>query len=586
MKFMRLFIIAIFLMFVVPQIGFPLFVIVIVINIIKESKKVSTRSVNVNNNTSANNSVGNSIILKCVKCDGILQESDEYCGNCGAKIEGDNIKVEEGNSTSNPNKQYMYPSHFDKMYSLKEDEMLIEFLNRELTKANLDKDSKLIPSSVLKRKTIFDIILSALTFISISSIFFHFPLITYIIEALILFILFITTRGYNLTSYLIKQIKSRPSEKISNIVMSTKETLVKNTRLKTYLIGTILAVVLPLIIFINPIIIYEKLDNGYAVRYYLFGLTNYTKVVIPDTHNNKKVVSLRGNAFSNMPFLKEVYLSDNIVEIRGQAFKNAKKLEYVKLPSKLKYLGGSAFYNCTSLKNIEIPNTVTEIGGAVFYNATSLTEIEIPDSVESLGGEAFYNATSLNKITLSKNLKEIRGKTFENCTSLEEIYIPNSVTRIGGSAFSNCTNLKTINIPNSVTEIDGGAFYNAYSLTEIYIPDSVQALGGESFYNATSLKSVRLSQNLTEIRGNTFENCYSLEKITIPDKVTRIGGSAFRNNSSLREVNISRNSKLNEIGSSAFRNCYDLREIYVPYNTYINERAFKDSGTNINFYTR
>ena len=40
-----------------------------------------------------------------------------------------------------------------------------------------------------------------------------------------------------------------------------------------------------------------------------------------------KVVGLRGNTFSNMPFLTEVSLPDSITEIRGQAFKNCRSLE-------------------------------------------------------------------------------------------------------------------------------------------------------------------------------------------------------------------------------------------------------------------
>ena len=40
----------------------------------------------------------------------------------------------------------------NKIYSLEENKMLKEFINRELTKAGIDKYSKLIPSDILKRK--------------------------------------------------------------------------------------------------------------------------------------------------------------------------------------------------------------------------------------------------------------------------------------------------------------------------------------------------------------------------------------------------------------------------------------------------
>ena len=63
------------------------------------------------------------------------------------------------------------PSNFDSMYSLSEDKMLEEFINRELTKAGVDKTSKLIPSDILKRKKILNIIFSILIFEYITLIF-------------------------------------------------------------------------------------------------------------------------------------------------------------------------------------------------------------------------------------------------------------------------------------------------------------------------------------------------------------------------------------------------------------------------------
>ena len=49
-------------------------------------------------------------------------------------------------------------------------------------------------------------------------IFFHFPIYTYIVGLVILFIFFRVTRKYNLIKYLKKELKARPQEKISNII--------------------------------------------------------------------------------------------------------------------------------------------------------------------------------------------------------------------------------------------------------------------------------------------------------------------------------------------------------------------------------
>lgn len=396
----------------------------------------------------------NNIILKCVKCDAVLTVNHKFCNNCGAEITDNNIKVEpvaEGENQS-PLKTIVNSDNFDAMFQLSEDELLSEFLVRELKKSGLDENSKLIPRDILKKRIILNIILSCLIFCLISLIFFHFPILTYKIGVIIIFVAYKITKRYNFLSYLKKQIKSRPNEKVSNIIMTYKQTMETDTSGRILFLGIIFSILIPLIIFSRPMIWYEKVDGGYGVRYYIFGVTNFTSATIPAEHNGENVVLLRGNTFSNMPFLKEVNLPDTITEIRGQAFKNNRNLKTVNLPSNLTYLGGGAFYNCTSLKSIEIPNSVTYIGG-----------------------EAFYNAYNLKSVKLPKNLSEIRGSTFENCTSLESIEIPDSVVRIGGHAFYGNSSLSNVSIGQNskLTEIGSSAFRMCDNLYKIILPPGV-----------------------------------------------------------------------------------------------------------------
>ena len=345
----------------------------------------------------------------------------------------------------------MLPTNFDKIYSLTEDKMLEEFINRELTKVAIDKSSKLIPSDILKRKKVLNIIFSILVFVVITLVFFHFPIYTYIVGLAILFILFRVTRKYNLIKYLKKQLKARPQEKVSNIVMNVKNTFTTDNSTVIFAISLLVAIILPLIIFSSPRIIYERVDGGYAVRYYIFGLTNFKTATIPETYKNENVVSLRGNTFSNMPFLERVSLPDSITEIRGQAFKNCYKLEEVNMPKRLEYLGGGAFYNAKSIKRIELPDTLTY-----------------------LGGESFYGAKSLEYVKLSNSLTEIRGDSFEYCTSLKGIIIPDNVTRIGGHAFYGDSSLSKASISENskLQEIGSSAFRQCSSLNYIVIPSN------------------------------------------------------------------------------------------------------------------
>ena len=409
---------------------------------------------------------------KCSKCGYQYTEVDKFCPNCGQQ--------RLGTPAPQAPKKIVTTADFDQMYAYPEKELLKQFIIKELEKNNIDIHSNLIPEEILKRKSILSIIFALLLYVYISAIFFHFPIITYVIGLIIIIIFFFYTRKYDLTKYLAKQVKARPSEKISNIILSTKNSLVEDNKKKSRAIYTIIAIIIPLIMFYNPKIMYEQNEYGYSVRYYCFGITNFTSATIPSEYKGKPVTSLRGNTFSNMPLLKEVNLPETITEIRGQAFKNDINLKKVNIPSYLEYLGGGAFYNCTNLESIYLPDTLTYIGG-----------------------ETFYNAISLEEVHLSEKLSEIRGNTFEYCKSLKQITIPDSVTRIGGHAFYGASSLSTVNISENskLQEIGSSAFRQCYNLYEITLPRGV-------YVNERAFKESPTSVNIYGQEDNQIENDY------------------------------------------------------------------------------
>lgn len=405
-----------------------------------------------------------------------------------------NINNNQVTKESKENIEPVLPSSFDYIYTYNEEKILEILISDELKKANIKKDINLFPLDAIKRKNIMTLILVFLIFIFASMIFFHFPIFSYIIGLIVLIIIYKLSNKFDLIAYLKKQVKARPSEKISNIVMNSTRTLANDNSKKIIIIGSSLALVLALFIFRNPMIMYEKMDGGYGVRFYTFGLTNFTSATIPETYKGEKVISLRGNTFSNMFFLKEINLPDTVTEIRGQAFKNLLFLEEIKLPSKLEYLGGGAFYNCRKLKSIEIPDTVTY-----------------------LGGESFYNARSLEYVKLSNNLSEIRGDSFEYCTSLKSITIPDNVTRIGGHAFYGDTSLSEVLISENskLSEIGSSAFRQCSSLYNITIPygtyvnerafkESPTTVNRySSFYNGYNSSNQSESNNINTLNENS-----------------------------------------------------------------------------------
>lgn len=435
----------------------------------------------INQQSAVNNQSTTSTNLKCKNCGGNIKVTDKFCGNCGQPC---NPSKQNTEIVDPPiQKKIVTKANFDSMYNLTESQLLEEFINRQLSKLQIDKNSKVIPASLLKRKQILNILFVLLLFIYIILIFFHFPLLTYLIGLVLLIILFKYTRNYNMLKYLKKQIQERPSEKITNIIMNVQTTFVPNKTKPIFIVGIVAAIILPLIIFAKPITFYEKMDNGYGVRFYTFGLTNFKTVNIPETYKGEEIVSIRGNVFANMPFLEEVNLPNSITEIRGKAFKNDISLTKINIPDSLEYLGGSAFYNCSSLRSVKLPDTLTY-----------------------MGGETFYNAYSLENIELSKNLQEIRGNTFEECSSLISIDIPDSVTRIGGHAFYGASRLSEVNITenSNLEEIGSSAFRECSSLLSIRVPKQTY-INSRAFKNSPT--SIYYYDEYSDT-GNTWNNYY------------------------------------------------------------------------------
>ena len=327
-------------------------------------------------------------------------------------------------------KRIVHAEDFDPLFAMPEEDCVEGFIKREMQRAGITEEQNLIPEDMLRRKKILNAVLAVLLFVYISLFFFHFPMKTYVIGLIILVVYAFLASRYQLIKYLKKEIRSRSQEKISNIVMNVKASMVPDYSKKLKWALMAVAVAGSLLLFSKPRIFYEQADDGYYVRFYVYGLTNMTTATIPDTYQGEKVVGLRGNTFSNMPFLTEVTLPDSITEIRGQAFKNCRSLESVTLPEHLTYLGGEAFYHCSSLEEVNLPAGLTEIRGNTFEECSSLLRIEIPDNVTRIGGHAFYGNTSLEEVVISPDskLQQIGSSAFRCCDSLREITLPRGVS--------------------------------------------------------------------------------------------------------------------------------------------------------------
>lgn len=427
----------------------------------------------------------------------------------------------------------------DPAYLKTEKALLRNIINGEIESQG--ENAKKLTTPKLNTKTnIAMLIFGLLTFIYIVMYFFNnIELSTVLIcEGITLLIFAIIVNKFNIVNVISKRAKNNPNEEISQIVAEIKMNKKENIfpiYLKTGIL-VLVAILVPMIIFAEPRMMYFNYEDGYAIVKYTKGLKAQSdNIVIPDTYNGKKVIAI-GNG----------------------AFKNA-KMSSIELPESLETIKAKAFLNCENLKSIQIPQNVTEIRASAFENCIDLRTVSLPDGII-----------------------DIRASAFKNDTMLSEIELPESLEYLGASAFSYCESLKEITIPKKVTEINGQTFEYCKSLRRINLHDDIISIHGENFVGCVRLDDVILPSKITEIRGNTFENCTSLSSIVIPEGVTRIGGHAFYGCKKLSSVVVP--ETVVEIGSSAFRQCSSLYTIKVSRNALINERAFKESPTRVTYY--
>lgn len=84
-------------------------------------------------------------------------------------------------------------------------------------------------------------------------------------------------------------------------------------------------------------------------------------------------------------------------------------------------LSDGCFENCESLTSVVLPETLESIGKHAFRDCSALRGIEIPASVKRIGIEAFQGCTALEAVCLSDSLEYIGPGAFGECNQLHYI---------------------------------------------------------------------------------------------------------------------------------------------------------------------
>lgn len=361
---------------------------------------------------------------------------------------------------------------------------------------------------------------------------------------------------------------------------------------------------------------YKLVDGGVEITKYIGKNDAETPVTIPDTLENKAIVSMGESAFraSEIP---SVVIGNNVKKIGKNAFYDCANLNQVVFSKSVVEIGESAFSLCGSLKRIEIPDTLTTIKKDAFgtYNGTkmygksgSAAEVYANESglvFVALNGQksgdyyyedyndvdqqgiriVSYEGTA-KEITLNtlegRKVLAVKEAAFSNNKTLEKLTVSDAVKTIEKNAFSYCSALKTLILNEGLQEIESGAFSNT-GVESVSIPNSVQSVGGYTFSSCKGLKKVTTGTGITQIPYSFVSSCNMLESVEFKGVINKIESNAFSGCSNLKEITIP--ESVTEIGFSIFEGCGSIR-IFGKTGSYADQYAKANNLVFINENTK
>lgn len=155
--------------------------------------------------------------------------------------------------------------------------------------------------------------------------------------------------------------------------------------------------------------------NKYEV--YITGITNVDveSICIPECIDGLPVKEIETCAFSNMKYLKSVFLPETMTMIRSYAFSNCPKLEFVSSESVDLIIHYGAFKNCTSLCQF-VTDGIVYLSAFAFSGCEELRQVT--GSIRSIADNTFGDCKKLKSLTFSNKMHLFCGSAFYNCDSL------------------------------------------------------------------------------------------------------------------------------------------------------------------------
>ncbi|MDE6566914.1 MAG: leucine-rich repeat domain-containing protein, partial [Lachnospiraceae bacterium] len=121
-------------------------------------------------------------------------------------------------------------------------------------------------------------------------------------------------------------------------------------------------------------------------------------------------------------------------------------------------------------------------------SSSNLETVVIPPNIKAVSWFSFHNCSKLTGVQWHDGVTELANGAFQGCTALRNIRLPKSLQTIAGGAFTKCVNLNfgKLVLPNKLQWIGDGAF-RATKCSKVMIPDSLESYGEHSFNSNTKI---------------------------------------------------------------------------------------------------
>ena len=163
------------------------------------------------------------------------------------------------------------------------------------------------------------------------------------------------------------------------------------------------------------------------------GTCNDSDLIIPETHEDIKVVGIDEGAFQAVGMLTSVHISKNIKSIGEDAFLNCNRLAKITVDEENSWFSAQndILYNKEKTKLVAAPKMVEG-------------EIIIPGTLGVVENYSYGFLANISSFTLGEGITKIEDQAFSYSTSISYVVFPKSLTNIGTNIFTMCQALDAI----------------------------------------------------------------------------------------------------------------------------------------------